>query len=262
MLVLAFGLSVALRVGVRWYRHLLQFGPRRTSAVIRQRVFLGAVPVALLAALAVILDRGAARAVRENAAYFLLFLGLGATWLVATARVTALLGISLQDDAIERRNPAAVVATAGALVGGMTTYAFANQGEGETIWTTIGPALLASLACWSLWAVHQLVSTAADAISIDRDLASGWRFAGMTIATSLIVGRAVAGNYESAAKTCEDFLRCAWPALPLVALAGYAQLALHPTNQPPRRDLLRSGILPAFSYVSLGVLDLAWWGRA
>ena len=88
LLVLAFGLIVAFKVGVPWYRHLLHFGLPRTRAVVWQRSFLGAVPIALVAALALILARDAAREVREDSAYILLFLALGATWLVETARAS------------------------------------------------------------------------------------------------------------------------------------------------------------------------------
>jgi hypothetical protein len=70
--------------------------------------------------------------------------------------VTSWLGIDVGDDALERNNSAACVATCGALVGSMTIYGFANIGEGPTIWTTIGPAALGGAAAVALMAMYQL----------------------------------------------------------------------------------------------------------
>jgi uncharacterized membrane protein YjfL (UPF0719 family) len=224
------------------------------------RLVLGVLPAALLVALVVTLQARAAREVRDDLGYILLFLALGAAWLIATAAGTAWIGISIRGDAIERNNRAAGVASAGALVAGMTCYAFANLGEGETIWTTIGPAALATSACLVLWAAHQMTSGAADAISIDRDMASGVRFAGMAIGTSLIVGRAVAGDYESAAGTFRDLWREGWPAVPLVMLAAAVQVGLRPSERRPHLDSIRHGLLPALGYLGVGLLDLIYFG--
>jgi hypothetical protein len=224
------------------------------------RLVLGALPAVLMVALAHELQVGAARDVREDEAYIGLFLALGGAWLVLVAWAAALLGVSVRDDAIERNNGASGAASAGALVGGMIVYTFANFGEGETIWTTIGPAALGTLACVALWAGHQILSGASDAIAIDRDLASGLRFAGMAIGTSLIIGRSVAGDYESAAATVRDLWRQGWPSLPLALLASVVQVPLRPTKEHPRPEPFTRGVLPAIAYVGAGVVDVLHLG--
>jgi uncharacterized membrane protein YjfL (UPF0719 family) len=223
---------------------------------------LGALPVVLLVFLTWVLHWGAAREVRGNGDYIALFVASGGAWLVGTAQAMTWLGISARDDAIERNNASAAVAFAGALVGVMIVFAFANLGEGETIWTTIGPAALGTLSCLALWGGHQALSRAADTITIDRDIASGLRFAGMAIGTGLILGRSLAGDYESAAGTFRDLWRQGWPSLPLVALAGVMHLALRPTKELPVPSPLTRGLLPAVAYVGLGAVDLLFLGRA
>jgi hypothetical protein len=233
--------------------------PRQGESSAMRRV-LGALPVVLLAALACGLRLGAAREVREDGAYIALFVALGGAWLAFVAWTMALLGIGIRDDVIERNNVAAGAASVGALVGGMIVYTFANLGEGETIWTTIGPAAMATLACFALWACHQIFSGAADAISIDRDLASGLRFAGMAVGTSLIIGRAVAGDYESASATARDFWRQGWPAVPLATLATVVQAALRPTRDRLHPEPFTRGVLPALAYVGAGVAHVLYLG--
>jgi uncharacterized membrane protein YjfL (UPF0719 family) len=262
VLVLVGGTLVSLRAGLSWYASLLCAGAPRRRKNWPMRWGLGALPVVLLVFLAWVLHWGAAREVRENRDYIALFVALGGAWLVAAARATAWLGISARDDAIERSNSSAAVAFAGALVGVMIVFAFANLGEGETIWTTIGPAALGTVTCLVLWGGHQALSRAADAITIDRDMASGLRFAGMVIGTGLILGRSVAGDYESAAGTFRDLWRQGWPSLPLVALAGLLHVALRPTKEHPAPSLVTRGLLPAVLYVGFGAVDLLFLGRA
>jgi hypothetical protein len=119
--------------------------------------------------------------------------------------------------------------------------------------------LLASGGCCLLWLGYQLVSGAADAIAIGRDVASGIRFGGMAVATGLILGRAVAGDWESEAGTWRDFVHHGWPALPLVVLAVVVQRRLRPTAERPRPPL-RQGVVPAFVYLALSGLDLLMLG--
>lgn len=247
--------SVALRWCVRLFS--VKSAPRKWALAIR--LLLGVCPIGLLLALGVTLCLGAAREVREDLGYVALFVALGAVWLAGIARGMALLGVSANDDALERNNPAAAVAVAGALTGGLLVYGFANLGEGDTIWTTIGPAALASLAHFALFALHQATSGASDAIAIDRDIASGVRFSGMAVGSGLILGRAVAGDYQSAIGTFRDFVRLGWPAVPLVLLAAFVQHRLKPTAMS--RDMLAAGkLVPALAYAAFGVLDLTLRG--
>jgi uncharacterized membrane protein YjfL (UPF0719 family) len=198
--------------------------------------------------------------VREDVEYLAVFVLLGAAWLGIASEALAWIGISVDDDVIERRNLAAAWSVAGALAAVAVAYGFANLGEGDTIGTTLGPALLALVACLLLWAIYQRVSGALDAIGIERDITAGLRFAGMAIATSLIIGRAMAGDYLSFEATCRDLWQQGWPALAVVALATVVQRAMPVSLAAQREQLWSTGIVPAVAYVGLAVVDVLWLG--
>jgi uncharacterized membrane protein YjfL (UPF0719 family) len=224
------------------------------------RLGLALLPAVLLAGLALVLRAGAAREVRQDGGYVALFVLLGVLWLGVASEALAWIGISVDDDVIERRNVAAAWAVVGALIAVVIGYAFANLGEGDTVGTTLGPAALVLVVCLVLWAVYQRISGALDAIGIERDTSAGLRFAGMAMATSLIVGRAMAGDYVSVEATYRDLWQQGWPALAVVALATFVQRAT-PVSRGPQRELVWSaGIVPAVAYVGLGVVDVLWLG--
>jgi hypothetical protein len=260
VLVFVGSLAIAGVAALRWYGRLFSAGPPYCAATPRVRLLLGMLPIAILVALGWSLQVGAAREVREDMTYRLLFLALGGAWLALTWKVTAWLGIDVWDDALERNNLAACVAASGAAVGSMTVYAFANLGEGPTIWTTIGPATLGAVSAVALVGAFAFLSGAVDTITLDRDLASGIRFAGLAVGGGLILGRPLAGDYVSAAGTLSDFIGEAWPALPLVGVAAWLEHRLRPNPQQPRSDVLRTGLAPGFGYAAIGVLDLIHLG--
>jgi uncharacterized membrane protein YjfL (UPF0719 family) len=259
MVLLASCLLTAV-VGTRWYVSVLGRTFMRLRSGLATRLLLLALPIALLSALYLTLMKGAAREVREHGEYIALFLALGGSWLIGFAWALAWLGIHVRDDALERNNAAAAVAASGALSGGMIVYGGANLGEGATIWMTIGPALLASVSISSLWGVHQALSGATDSIVIERDLASGIRFAGMTLGTGLIVGCAVAGDYVSDSETVRGLFVQSWPAVPLVALSILIQVKLRPTRAQPKPNAVTRGVLPALVYLVLAVGAIVWLG--
>lgn len=244
---------LAVAVGLPWYTRLLRRALVPLKALLGTRLLLGVLPVVLLSALAVTLTMGAAREVQRNGEYLFLFTAVGASWLVGLSWAVGWLGIHMGDDALERNNLAAAIAVSGALTGGMLVYAGANLGEGDTIWTTIGPALLATISILGLWAAHQMLSGATDAITLDRDLASGIRFAGMTLGTGLVIGRAAAGDYLSALATVHDLWAQGWPAVPIAALGVFIQRKLRPTKARPKPNAATLGLLPALVYLALGI---------
>jgi uncharacterized membrane protein YjfL (UPF0719 family) len=260
VLVLVGSLAVAWVAGLRWYGRLFSAGPPYSAATPRVRLLLGALPIALLVGLGWSLQAGAAREVRDDTTYSLLFLALGSAWMALTWKVTAWLGIDVWDDVLERNNLAACIAACGALVGSMTVYTFANLGEGPTIWTTIGPAMLGAVSTMALLGAFGIFSDVVDTITIDRDLASGIRFAGLALGVGLILGRSLAGDYVSVVGTLSDFFGQAWPALPLVAMAAWLERRLRPTPQQPRPDVVRKGFVLCFGYAAIGVLDVIYLG--
>jgi hypothetical protein len=249
---------------IAWSRLKLALRLRRNSGAVIAPLLI---PPALgLLILYGVLDRWADAEVREFRIYVLLFELLAIAWTGTVAKLLMpLLGIRIRDDAIERGNPATAIVAGGAMLGAILCYAGSNIGGGATIWSTILPAFLATVGWLGLWALLEIAGRASDSIALDRDAASGWRLAGMLVASGLILGRAMAGDYHSAAKTILDFARQAWPALVLLAAAIVMQQHWRPTPQRPVPPTLARGILPCLTMIlaaAIYVLLLGSWKKA
>lgn len=218
------------------------------------RVLLGTTPIACLIFLEWSLRRWAAHEVREAGIYQVLFLAAGAAWMTFLVRAMPLLGIDLRGDAIERANPAATIAGCGALVGVTLCFAGANVGEGATIWMTFFPAVLNTAALLACWIVAGMLSGSTNAISIDRDIASGARLAGFLVADGLILGRAGAGDWISMQGTIHDLLRLGWPAAALIVPFVIVQWIAGPSPRRPQPGLFLSGLVPGSAFIALAVL--------
>jgi hypothetical protein len=212
--------------GVLYYLPILRI--TRMAGGARIRLLLALAPPLCLLLLLPVLQNFTSHEVREDEAYVLLFTFGGGVWLAIAVIITHVLGISLRDDAIERRNPAAAAVFCGAMLGLTCAYAGANIGEGATIWMTFGPAVLATLVWGAAWLAFGLLTSVSDTIAIDRDLPSALRLAALLIAVGLILGRAVAGDYVSPQATFNDLITQAWPILPLTLAAAVVQLCARP----------------------------------
>jgi hypothetical protein len=243
---------------LRWYGGILLVNQLACSYF--QRLVLGLAPLGCLILLQFVLTRWSAHEVREGPEYDLLFILGGAAWLGFAVAMAMTLGISARDDAIESRNGAAVAAICGGMTGSMLCYAGANIGEGATIWMTFQPAVLATATWFALWFVLELAARVADAVAIDRDLASGLRLGGCLIATGLILGTAVAGDWHSWGETIHDFTHQAWPAALLTFFAAVLQFLWRPTPVMPSHPVFRRGLLPATIFVCLSILYVLWLG--
>jgi hypothetical protein len=210
------GFLLGVTATIKWYERLWCAAPPRSTATAAIRLLLTLLPVVLILVLGQALEAGAAAEVRGSGGYELMFVSLGAVYLAATVKALAWFGISAAEDAIERENLAAGLAVAGVMCAATFSYTCANLGEGSTIGTTIGPALLGFFSCAALWLLYVLLSGAPEAIAIERDAPSGLRFAAMAVASSFFVGRSLAGDYVSVSATLNDWWGKSWPALPLV----------------------------------------------
>jgi hypothetical protein len=225
----------------RWYVPLFTVTRLGTPA---PRLALVVAPPACLAVLLPVLVTFGSHELREDPGYILLFTLGGLLWMGFAAVLSSAAGISRRQDALERRNRPAAVVIVGALLGVTLTYAGANIGEGATIWMTFGPAVLATLAWAAAWAVYQALTNVADAVAIDRDAPAAWRLAGLLVAAGLILGRSVAGDYDSASNTVRDFARHGWLVLPLVCVAAWVE------RLSDARPAARArGLAAALSYV-------------
>jgi uncharacterized membrane protein YjfL (UPF0719 family) len=194
--------------------------------------------------------------------YILLFLLGGGMWLTIFNAAMPLLGPSVKLDVQMQHNPAASLVAAGGMLGVMLAYAFSNIGDGPTIWTTLIPAFLATLTLMLLWFMLETISRVADAVTIDRDVASGLRLGAFLIATGLILGRAMAGDFVSYAGTVEDFVKQGWPAVLLCVLAAVMQRMFQPSPRMPKPPVVSYGLVPALVYLAFAagwVLYLGKW---
>jgi uncharacterized membrane protein YjfL (UPF0719 family) len=204
----------------------------------------------------------AADDVRGDSIYVFFYLVMGAAWVAVSIYTLALLGLSLRDDVVERGNRAAGVALAGALVGLTLCYAGGNIGNGPGWWVVVFSAGLATGTLFLLWFALDQVTGLADTVTIDRDRAAGLRLAGYFVAGGLILGRAVAGDWESAAGTVADFVRLGWPVAPLFLAAFLVERSFRPTPEKPEWPVALYGWVPfllAVSLAGLYVRQLGGW---
>lgn len=184
------------------------------------RLFGIAAPVLASVGLFVILQCYASHDVRDDLVYLAFYVAMGAGWLALVKSMSGLCGLSFRDDWVERGNPAAAIAGTGALFGGMLAFAGGNIGDGPGWWVVVFCALLATASLFLAWWIYARLSGAMELVSIERDTGAGWRVATLLLVAGIISGRSVAGNWESAASTIDDFTRQAWPLLPYAIGAG------------------------------------------
>jgi uncharacterized membrane protein YjfL (UPF0719 family) len=230
-------------LGIGYYRSLVSISPIKRSG--RQRLALACLPVVALVPTYVVLQRWADPRVVGHVDYAILFMLGGGMWIFVASRFLEVLGISIRDDAIERDNLAALVAVSGILSGVGIVYALSNIGRGATIWTTLVPALVATVALLLIPVLIELTGGAVvDAITIDRDVASGLRLGGAVLGCSIILGHAVAGDWISWDATWSDLARRGWPAIVIAIAAGILHRMLRPTAHRPQPGIIKFGVVP------------------
>ena len=186
--------------------------------------------------------------------YVLLFTAVGGAWLLVTTGFLSWLGFSFRDDVLERHNRPAAVVLGAALVASTIIFAGANIGDGPTIWTTIGPAILGTAILFAIWLIHAKLTDLSESIAIDRDPAAACRAGGFYIATAIVLGRAVAGDWISSDATIGDFIKQGWPASVLLGLAIVAEKIVFDQMDRPRRRALRPSIAAAGIFILLAVV--------
>jgi hypothetical protein len=209
-----------------------------------------------------VLARFASHDVRDSGLYigFYLLMTLAATGLGLA--LLDRLGLSLRDDVLERRNPAACIACSGAIIGIGLAFAGANIGDGPGWWVVVFSGGLSVGGLLIGWIVIDRIGQAGEAIVVERDEAAGLRVEGWFVAAGAITGRAAAGNWVSAGATVADFSRIAWGALGLTILAAVVEsLANHRgAGQTRPRGAWIHGVSPALLWLGLSAGYLAWTG--
>jgi hypothetical protein len=218
-------------------------------------------PFHICQVIGLVLIAGALRAwgaaeVRADSSEIFLFTAVGWVWMLLASAAFPWLGLSLREDAVERKNPAAMAALSGAVLAVAICFAGGHLGEGETWWTNCFSFLLSTAGLLFLWLILECLARPSVAIAEERDLASGVRLAGFLLASSLILSRAVAGDWHSTASTVQDFLRDGWPAALVGVVAVKTEISFRPRFDRPSSRLLTGGIIPAGGYIILAALWL------
>jgi hypothetical protein len=258
--MLIVSLAVALVCWGSWYWRLARvsswLSPRR------QRSGLFLTPVLCLALLFLVLKYLAAADVRQSGVYLSFYVVVGAAWVGLAGSALPWFGLDPRLDVAERRNAAASTAISGALLGATCCLAGGNVGDGPGCHVVLFSALLSTGGFFLAWLVLERLTGTAEAITVERDQATGLRLAGWLVALGLILGYAVTGTWVSAADTLTDFLWCGWPVLPLTGLAAVLHWSGAPSPTRPRPDRVGWGVLPAALYLALALTYLGyrgWW---
>ena len=239
--------------GVRYYRPLLSIPLMNRSH--GRRAVLALLPVVAVVPTCVVLNRWADARVVGHLGYSVLFIVGGLAWVFAAAELLGVLGVSIRDDVLERDNTAALIAVSGMLLGVGVVYALCNIGSGPTIWTTILPAPVATALLVGLAILVELLgATVADAVTIDRDIATALRVGGVALGGAVILGRAGAGDWISWPQTWADMAAHGWPAVVLAIAAGGMHRLLRPNAARPRPPIFQFGIVPAVLLLAASIL--------
>lgn len=225
-------------------------GRRLTGVVLTLLTSLALVVVALFA--------GADPRVRSGAGYIVLFVAAAADTLAAITLAGSALGLPMLDGFVRRKNWAVGWAVAGLWLGTGLVNAGANVGRGDNIYTTLGPLVLALGTLLVLTTILAAATGRFRAVRLDRDTPAGVRAGALFVAWGLVLGRAVAGDWESTRRTWEDFLAYGWPALVFLGAAIVVERTLRPSVARPHVPWL-AGVGPALAYVAAAVeLVLRW----
>jgi uncharacterized membrane protein YjfL (UPF0719 family) len=208
----------------------------------------------------IVLKEGASFDVAESPEYLFMYVMVGLAWVRVVQSLFPYLGLSPRDDVFERRNSAAAFSLVGAMIGVTLCYAGGNVGDGPGWWVVAFSAGLATAGWMISWAILGQLTPVNDAVAIDRDHAAGIRLGAYLVASGLILGRGVAGDWVSATGVLFD-LTTALPAIVVILLlAIIVERLARPTAHRPHGSLFAFGFLPAALYLLVGVAALSWKG--
>ena len=233
-----------------WYYRLAAVGNR--VRVQGQRWPLAFAPPVCALIIYWVLKRWSAEDVRNDPAYMLFYMVIGLAWVGLFRIFLPLYGLSPRDDVLERGNNAAGWAIVGALIGSACCFAGGNVGNGPGWWVVLFSGLLSTGALILLWCVLHMATGLHEKVTIERDLSAGLRAAGFFVGAGIILGRAVAGDWVSAAATTADFARMAWPALVLTGVAAVVERVSPQNLMSSAVAAFFWGLIPAFTYAVAG----------
>jgi hypothetical protein len=255
--VLLGSLLAAGRLWFVWLHEASGVATLRSAPGLRGPLLVA--PFACLAILLAILKLWSSFDVRDSGLYLVFYVTMGAAWVPLAMLAVPYFGISARDDVIERGNRAALWPVLGAMLGVTLCFAGGNIGDGPGWWVVVFCGLLSTGALFGLWWLLEATSSPSDAVTIDRDPASGLRLGAFLASAGLVLGRSVAGDWESTGATITDFAERGWPAAAIALLAIGFQRALAPTPERPARGELGS-LVPALLLIAAAIAWVAHLG--
>ena len=247
-----------------WFRWLyITLSPRSMGRPVHGRWLLLWAPMMSMAGLIALLQSFASSDV-PGTIYMFYYAVMGAAWVGGAMGLFGMLGVHPRDDAVERRNPAAIPLLVGAIFGCTLAFAGANFGDGPGWWVVMACACMSLGGLLLLWMVIQAVTHAAEMIGVERDVPTGVRCGFLLVACGMVLGRSVAGDWVDFAGALVDFLRRGSPVLLLAGLELIIAALARPKRRPEYQTmpLFARGTLPGMFYLSAAALYitfLGWW---
>ncbi len=241
---------VAVAAWGSWFVHVLRFFSPDCPKWYRGVLVL--TPPACLSTLALAVSRYYSAEVRGNAGYILLFTAVGAVILRATLTLLNLLGLDVVGSAVGQRNAAVLPAIVGAWLAGLTLNIGANIGEGRTVYTALGPLVLACALLAGFALLVGTITQVSDSIVSGRNLAAGLRFGALMLGAGLPLAVAASGDWVSIHGILHKFLLSVPVLVGLLVLGWLADRMLG-----ARCGWLLAGLLPAGVFVFIGAASIA-----
>jgi hypothetical protein len=223
-------------------------------SILAPFIYAGCAAVSLLC-VAISLHFWGAAEIRADLSEVVFLTIAAAIWLVLATKLFSWFGLSLRDDAVERKNSGALVALCGAVLGLALIYTGGSIGEGPSYMNNVFSVGIATAAFLGLWLLLEMGGGVSISIAEDRDFASGVRLCGFLVSIAFVLGRAVAGDWHSESATVRDFIHDGWPAVLLGAVAIPIERFARPNRHHPFRSWPAYGLWPALSYLAVAV---AW----
>ena len=207
-----------------------------------------------------VLARFASHDVRDDPLYLAFYLIMGGAVAALGVLVLDRLGLSLRDDVIERKNPAACVAWSGALIGLVLAYSGANIGDGPGWWVVVYCSGLSAGSLLLGWLLLDRFGQTGEAITVERDLSTGARIAGWFVGAGLILGRGAAGDGTTASAAAREFARPGAGARARTVVAVLVEAFLNHAPRPDRPWFVR-GVPLGLTWFGLGLAYVEFAGR-
>ncbi|MCC6981762.1 MAG: hypothetical protein IT535_00690 [Bauldia sp.] len=211
------------------------------------RLLLFAALLVSVAILLYVLTTWASFDVIRDPYYITGYAALGIVWVFGTVSwLGAFTDIRLNQDVRAHNNFAAATLIACLTTATTLAYSGGNIGNGPGRYVVVFSALLSTAAVYSVGFAVATATESEERITIDHDLGAAIRLGGAMIATGLVAGRAVAGDWVSVGATVADFIRFGWP----VVLIGMVAVTVERIMPPA---YLSAGILRSLAIFAVQV---------